>query len=141
MFTLCYNVGIGYKTCLKYIHIVVQEMLYMKVAVIGSRGVVVNNLENYLPNDTTEIISGGAKGVDSCAAQYAHKYDIKLTVFLPQYDKYGKSAPLKRNLQIIQAADLVLAFWDGQSHGTKYVIEMCKKQNKKYRLFYVYEDF
>lgn len=80
-------------------------------------------------------MSGGARGIDTCAREYAEKNRIKLTEFLPQYEKYGRSAPLKRNLQIIDYADLVLAFWDGNSKGTKYVIEQCKKQNKEIKIF------
>lgn len=99
----------------------------MKVAVIGSRGLVVNNLEKFLPKDTTEIISGGARGIDSCAREYALAHGIKLTEFLPEYEKYGRSAPLKRNIKIIKKADLVLAFWDGTSRGTKFVIDNCNR--------------
>ena len=101
----------------------------MKVAVIGSRGLTVNDLGKYLPKDTTEIVSGGAKGIDTCARDYALTHDIKLTEFLPEYNKYGRGAPLKRNLQIIEYADVVIAFWDGKSKGTKYVIDNCKKQS------------
>lgn len=107
----------------------------MKIAVIGSRGLTVRNLEKYLPKETTEIVSGGAIGIDSCAREYALINKIKLTEFLPEYKKYGRYAPLKRNLQIIDYADLVLAFWDGKSRGTKYVIENCKKKNRKIRIF------
>ena len=103
----------------------------MKIAVIGSRGLKVNNLEKYLPCDVTEIVSGGARGIDTCARDYALANGLKLTEFLPEYQKYGRGAPLKRNLQIIEYADEVLAFWDGQSRGTKYVIEQCRKKNKK----------
>ena len=78
-----------------------------------------------------EIVSGGAKGVDACARAYARANHLKLTEFLPEYQKYGRAAPLHRNLQIIEYADAVLAFWDGKSKGTKYVIEQCKKKNKK----------
>ena len=99
----------------------------MKVAVIGSRGLIVNDLGKYLPENTTEIVSGGAKGIDTCARDYALLHDIKLTEFLPEYNKYGRGAPLKRNLQIIEYADVVIAFWDGKSKGTKYVIDNCKK--------------
>ena len=99
----------------------------MKVAVIGSRGLTVNDLGKYLPEDTTEIVSGGAKGIDTCARNYASSHDLKLTEFLPEYNKYGRGAPLKRNLQIIEYADVVIAFWDGKSRGTKYVIDNCKK--------------
>lgn len=106
----------------------------MKVAVIGSRGLRVDNLEKYLPKETTEIVSGGAVGIDTCAKEYAIKNNIKLTEFLPEYEKYGRSVPIKRNLLIIDYADYVLAFWDGKSHGTKYVIDNCKKKNKPVRV-------
>lgn len=103
----------------------------MKVAVVGSRGIIVTNLENYLPIEVDEIISGGAIGVDTSARKYALANGIKLTEFLPEYKKYGRSAPLKRNIKIIEHADLVLAFWDGKSTGTRFVIENCKRMNKR----------
>ena len=102
----------------------------MKVAVIGSRELMVDNLECYLPDETTEIVSGGARGIDTCARNYAIQNGLKLTEFLPEYNKYGRSAPLRRNITIIEHADLVVAFWDGKSRGTKFVIDNCKKMNK-----------
>ena len=107
----------------------------MKVAVIGSRGLQVDNLGKYLPKDTTEIVSGGARGVDTSARKYAMEHGLKLTEYLPEYDKYGRGAPLKRNITIIENADLVLAFWDGSSRGTKYVIENCKKRNIPLKIY------
>ena len=109
----------------------------MKVAIIGSRSLEVKNLGKYMPNDVTEIVSGGAKGIDKCAEDYAKTHGIKLTVFLPEYEKYGKAAPLKRNLQIIDYCDLVIAFWEGKSKGTKYVIDNCKKKNKKIEIILI----
>lgn len=104
----------------------------MKVAIIGSRGLFVSDFSPYLPQGVTEIVSGGARGIDSCAREYAKKHNLKLTEFLPQYNKYpGKSAPHKRNDQIIEYADIVLAFWDGQSRGTQSVIKKCKERGKK----------
>lgn len=101
----------------------------MRVAVIGSRGLLVEDLGKYLPDATTEIISGGAKGVDASAREYALRHGLKLTEYLPEYSRYGRAAPLKRNITIIENADLVLAFWDGMSRGTKFVIDSCKKRN------------
>ena len=101
----------------------------MKVAVIGSRGLRVDNLENYLPEGAAEIVSGGARGIDTCARSYALAHGLKLSQFLPEYERYGRSAPLRRNITIIEYADLVLAFWDGKSRGTKFVIDNCKKRN------------
>lgn len=103
----------------------------MKVAVIGSRGLQIDNLQEYLPENTDEIVSGGAVGIDSCAKEYANKNMLKYKEFLPDYKSYGKSAPLKRNLQIIDYADIVIAFWDGKSKGTQYVINSCNRINKK----------
>lgn len=100
----------------------------MKVAVVGSRGLAINTLAPYLPEETTEIISGGARGIDSCARDYAKQNNIPLTEFLPDYALFGRSAPLRRNITIIEHADLVLAFWDGRSRGTKFVIDSCAKR-------------
>lgn len=102
----------------------------MKIAIVGSRGLYIHDFKKYLPDDITEIISGGAKGIDTCAKRYALKYGIRFIEILPDYAKYGKSAPLKRNDIIIEMADAVLAIWDGRSAGTKYVINKCRKTNK-----------
>jgi len=107
----------------------------MRVAVIGSRELLVDNLEDYLPEETTEIISGGARGVDASAKDYALQHGLKLTEYLPEYARYGRTAPLKRNITIIENADLVLAFWDGASRGTKYVIDNCKKRNIPVKIY------
>ena len=107
----------------------------MKVAVIGSRSLEVRDLGKYLPPETTEIVSGGARGIDQCARRYALSHGIKLTEFLPDYDTYGRSAPLRRNIQIIDYSDLVLAFWDGASSGTGFVITKCRERNREYKVF------
>ena len=57
---------------------------------------------------------------------YALEHGMKLTEFLPNYEKYGRIAPLKRNITIIENADMVLAFWDGKSRGTKFTIDKAK---------------
>lgn len=102
----------------------------MKVAIIGSRGITSLDLSKYLPEGVDTIVSGGARGVDSIAAAYAKEHGIQLVEFLPDYSKFGKGAPLKRNHQIIEASDLVLAFWDGQSRGTAYTIREAEKAGK-----------
>ncbi len=107
----------------------------MKVAVVGSRGLKVKNLELYLPAETTEIVSGGAKEIDSCAAAYARETGIPLKEFLPDYEKYGRRAPLERNLEIIEYSDQVLIFWDGKSRGSYHVLKECRERGKKYRVF------
>jgi len=103
----------------------------MKVAIVGSRGIENPDIDKYLPASTTEIVSGGAKGVDTCARAYALKNGLILTEFLPEYSRYKKGAPLMRNLKIIDYADMVIAFWDGSSKGTRNMIEACKKEGKE----------
>ena len=109
----------------------------MKVAVIGSRGLSVTYLGRYLPENTTEIVSGGAKGVDTSAREYALAHGIKLTEFLPEYTRFGRSAPLKRNITIIEYSDIALAFWDGKSRGTKFVIDNCRKLGVEVRVYII----
>ncbi len=102
----------------------------MKVAIVGSRNLIIEDLEKYVPECVTEIISGGAKGVDECAKRFAAERGIKFTEYLPEYNKYGKGAPLKRNEEIIKNADAVIAFWDGKSKGTGYVVKKCYELDK-----------
>lgn len=106
----------------------------MKLAIIGSRNLVVENLEDYIPENVTEIVSGGARGIDTCAKEYAIRNGIKLTEFLPEYSKYGRVAPLKRNEQIAEYADEALVFWDGLSRGTQYTVKCFEELNKKTKI-------
>lgn len=101
----------------------------MKIAVIGSRSILTADLDTYI-SDGDEIVSGGAVGIDSCAAEYAEKNGISLKVFIPEYDKYGRGAPIVRNKQIVDYADKILAFWDGKSRGTLSVIKYAEKVGK-----------
>ncbi len=102
----------------------------MKLAIIGSRTITLVNLSDYLPADVTEIVSGGAKGIDTVAADYAREHGVPLTEFLPDYARYRQGAPLKRNAQIADYADEALVFWDGVSRGTMHTVELFKKQGK-----------
>ena len=111
----------------------------MRVAVIGSRSLSVTNLEAYLPADVTEIVSGGARGIDQSAREYARVHHLKLTEYLPDYKSYGRAAPIKRNVTIILNADMVLAFWDGKSRGTAFVIAECKRRGIPCKVYIVAE--
>ena len=102
----------------------------MKLAIIGSRSIEIENIEDYITDEVSEIVSGGARGVDSCAREYAMKRGISLVEFLPDYKRYGKGAPLRRNEEIAKYADGVLAFWDGCSKGTAYTLRCFEKEKK-----------
>ena len=72
----------------------------MKLAIVGSRGITKIDVAPYIPCGVTEIVSGGARGVDTLAREYAAARGIPLVEFLPQYERYGRAAPLKRNAEI-----------------------------------------
>jgi hypothetical protein len=105
----------------------------MKVAVIGSRSFtdyekMCQVLDQY---HITEIISGGAKGADSLAGRYATEHKLLLTESLPDWFRYGRAAGMIRNSEIVIAAEIVIAFWDGTSRGTADSIKKARKFNKK----------
>ena len=102
----------------------------MKLAIIGSRTLTDIALDRYVHEEVEEIVSGGAVGIDRCAAEYARRKGLKLTEFLPQYEQYGRAAPIVRNKEIVEYADRILVFWDGHSRGTKSVIEYAHKLEK-----------
>jgi len=103
----------------------------MKLLVIGSRTITDFDLTNHIPEETSLIISGGAKGIDTIAEQYADSHGIEKLIIKPQYEKFGKAAPLKRNEEMVDKADAVLAIWDGKSKGTEYTLKYAQKENKK----------
>lgn len=110
----------------------------MRLAIIGSRSLNSNSVKSVISQviaksktSITEIVSGGAKGVDSVAASYAKENNIKCTVFLPDYDQFGKAATFIRNDEIVKNSDGVLAIWDEESKGTLYTINKAKKENLK----------
>ena len=107
----------------------------MKLAIIGSRSIQAVCLDEYIPPETTLIISGGANGVDRIAEQYADKYKLSKLIIRPQYQKYGRAAPIRRNKVIVDEADEILAFWDGVSKGTKSVIDYAENQGKPIRVY------
>lgn len=106
----------------------------MKLAIIGSREAGNINLElelikrfKILMNNT--IISGGARGIDTLAAQFARKHGMKLLEFRPDYATYGRGATFIRNRRIVDEADGVIAFWNGTSRGTKYTIDYAMRKH------------
>jgi hypothetical protein len=104
----------------------------MKVGVIGSR-----SFKDYLLLEKTlnkleisTIISGGAIGADTLAEFYANKHGIEKLIFKPDWS-IGKSAAAIRNYKIVENSDIIVAFWDGVSKGTKMTIKMAESKNIK----------
>ena len=102
----------------------------MRLLIAGSRGIKNFDLEGYVPTDTDCIISGGADGVDTLAEAYADAKGISKVIVRPQYDRYGRAAPIRRNEEMVDMADSVLVIWDGVSRGSRHTINYAKKKNK-----------
>lgn len=113
----------------------------MKVAIVGSRNLVDVEIEKYLPKNITEIITGGASGIDTLAENYADLHEIPKTIIKPNYKKYGRKAPLIRNKTIVELADKVIAIWDGKSTGTLFTINYAKRLGKDVEVHYVTDFF
>lgn len=102
------------------------------VLVCGSRSIQDVSIGRYIrPSSCAAIVSGGANGVDTLVEQWAKRNKLEFIAFLPNYKTFGKRAPLKRNEDMVNFSDVVIAFWDGKSHGTKYTIDYAKKLGRR----------
>ena len=68
------------------------------------------------------IVSGGAKGADTLGEKYAEEEGLEVEHHPANWYKYGRGAGFKRNLEMAQSADILVAFWDGKSKGTRGMI-------------------
>lgn len=68
------------------------------------------------------LVSGGARGADRLAEDYARMRGIDIIVLPAEWEKHGLSAGKRRNQLIVNVADAMIAFWDGRSKGTKDVM-------------------
>lgn len=106
----------------------------MKLLIAGSRSITDFDLAPYVPEDVTEIISGGAKGIDTLAEKYADEHRISKHIILPEYNKYGKAAPILRNRAMVDICDAVLVIWDGRSKGTLSTVNYANEKGKNITL-------
>lgn len=102
----------------------------MKLLIAGSRDIDDFELDEYIPGEVDLIITGGARGIDSLAEEYADKKKISKLILRPDYKRYGKAAPIIRNKTMIEIADTVIIVWNGRSTGTKFTVDYAKKLNK-----------
>lgn len=107
----------------------------MKIIIAGSR-----NFDDYFKVQLymygfiqigwdVEIVSGTAKGADQLGERFAKENNYKLKQFPADWNKYGKSAGYIRNEEMAKYADVLIAFWDGESKGTKHMIDLANKHN------------
>lgn len=106
----------------------------MKLAIIGSRTCPAIDIASHLKYIPDTIVSGGARGADTYARLFAKEHNLELIEFLPDYERYGRKAPLIRNKMIVENCDCLLAFWDGSSRGTKFTLDYAKELGKPIKI-------
>lgn len=106
-----------------------------KVIIAGSRGFddyeyleqkVDYKLSQLALTHHVEIVAGGARGADRLAERFAKRRDFTLTIMKADWNTHGKSAGYLRNQEMADYADYLIAFWDGDSPGTKHMIDIAK---------------
>ena len=109
----------------------------LRIIVAGSRNFTnYNYLKNKLDSILNEVIvsydiiivSGTARGVDTFGEKYAEERGLAVERYPANWDKYGKSAGYRRNVEMAKNADVLVAFWDGSSKGTKHMIDIAQKK-------------
>lgn len=116
----------------------------MKTIIAGSRSVndikiVLTAAENAeaIGITVTEVVSGCARGVDQLGEQIALMNGIPIKKFPADWERFGKRAGFLRNVQMADYAEALIAVWDGESKGTKHMIDMAKARGLKVCIFYV----
>lgn len=120
-----------------------MESEELKVLICGGRiefefNIVENSINSILEKynfESIEIISGGCKGADKSGELFAETHGYPVKQFLPAWSKYGRAVGVIRNKEMIEYISdfppnaIVIAFWDGESKGTKNTIEEAQKKN------------
>lgn len=112
----------------------------MRVIVAGSRDIIcTTEILNWIIEEyrfkPSVILSGGARGADRIGELWAEQNGVPIERYSPDWNQYGKRAGMIRNDYMAQRADSLIALWDGQSPGTKNMIERAKKRGLKYHVW------
>jgi hypothetical protein len=85
-----------------------------------------------------EVVSGTANGADKLGEQFARFMGYPIKQFPASWDEFGKAAGYIRNKEMAEYADALIAFWDGESKGTKHMIDLATQRNLKVKI-HIYE--
>lgn len=107
----------------------------MKTIIAGSRSItdkaLVYQAVKESDFDITEVVSGGAKGVDKLGEQYAIECLIPIKLFRANWNKFGHAAGPLRNIEMAKYAEALIAIWNGTSTGTAHMIDQARRHGLK----------
>jgi hypothetical protein len=87
-----------------------------------------------------EVVSGGARGADRLGEEWAAKENIPLRRFPAEWDRHGKAAGYIRNAEMAEYADKLVAFWDGESRGTKHMIDLALEKGLEVHVYRYWKE-
>lgn len=112
----------------------IPNQRFMKVIIAGSRTLTsaprIVSAIHQSGFKIKEVVSGGCRGVDLIGEDWANGRGIPIKIFFPDWESNGKSAGPIRNRQMAEYADAAVVVWDGNSRGTKNMIEEMNKLKK-----------
>lgn len=112
-----------------------------RVIIAGGRDItdqsfVFRNITSVLfEGGVTEVVCGGARGVDALGKQWAESVGVPVKMFPADWNKHGKGAGPIRNVEMGEYADALIAIWDGQSRGTKHMVDTMLSLGKEVHVF------
>lgn len=105
-----------------------------KIGVCGSRSInsyeLVASVLDKLLVEGDIILSGNAPGADQLGEEYALRNGFECRHVPSEWENHGPKATMLRNEVLLKAADYIICFWDGESEGTRHMIEIAKKAKK-----------
>jgi len=111
----------------------------VRVAIVGSRHFAdpdrVTDYVKGLPAGSS-IITGSASGVDAAATRAARTRGLNVQVMPASFDELADaSRSAARNQRLVDACDVLVAFWDGASKGTRSTVERALEAGKEVHVF------
>lgn len=100
----------------------------MKTIIAGSRGIKYRETMEAIRacpwrHEITSVVSGGCRGPDRHGESFARAMGLPLTIVPADWGTYGKSAGVRRNKEMAEISDALIAAWDGVSRGTEHMIK------------------
>jgi hypothetical protein len=116
-----------------------MEKQTIRVIVAGGRdffdyNLLKSKLDVLFSEKTVIVVSGMAKGADSLGERYAHENKLLVSYFPALWNQHGTRAGFIRNEEMAKYADACVCFWDGESSGTKDMIQLAEQYNLKLRV-------
>lgn len=112
----------------------------MRLIVAGSRtikdlGFVIKSIDSVPLEQVTEVVSGGADGVDLLGETWANLRQIPVKRFLPDWKRDGRSAGIIRNVEMARYGDILVAVYDGTSPGTNHMVKAMMDEGKEIHVY------